>query len=358
MQKLFFAPGIFRLYLALLVVIQHCGLAAFGTMAVYVFYVLSGFWITSMWERRYRYCRAPYFTFLLSRFWRLAPVYILSLFLLGSLLSFLPIRWNDMRSYLFSPWWHVRSLAIVSSSSQPQFLVPAWSLDIEMQFYLLAPFILALIRPGTLRFFPMRVGLIVLMASGSLILFFKTDAPHVGRYLSFFLAGMLTYAWNWRPSGKAALVSAVLFVFAVIVLISVPGLRDLIGPEGTRAANHLLHTENVHLSAVGAMLLLPAIAYVVRLPSTRADRHFGNLAYSVYLFHYIPKMVMDNMGHASALSRPMWLLVYWSVVALGSVVLYWFFDRPIDTLRQRFVRFRLLSDTRQSGSETGAEEKT
>ena len=67
-------PGMFRLLLSLLVVLHHSLPLRLGTWAVYVFFILSGFWICRMWRQRYAETQSPYLTFLVSRWWRLPRV--------------------------------------------------------------------------------------------------------------------------------------------------------------------------------------------------------------------------------------------------------------------------------------------
>jgi peptidoglycan/LPS O-acetylase OafA/YrhL len=68
--------GLFRLFLASLVVLHHSFPLRLGAWAVYAFFILSGFWICQMWFRKYSQTRTPFLTFLVSRWWRLAPVYM------------------------------------------------------------------------------------------------------------------------------------------------------------------------------------------------------------------------------------------------------------------------------------------
>src|SRR5207302_10685513 len=100
---------------------------------------------------------------------------------------------------------------------------------------------------------------------------------------------------------------------------------------------------NFYLSLGATALLLPAVLHSVRVRSGRADRHLGNLAYAVYLFHFIPKVMMDNSAFASRLNRPVWLIVYWSAAALGAGLIYVLIDRKSEVLRHRFVSSRVQS---------------
>src|SRR5258708_13297126 len=92
--KSLLSPGGVRLFLAMVVVVHHSLPLRAGSWAVDVFFVLSGYWITRMWNTRYRQTRIPYITFLVTRWWRLAPVFLVctvlafgstSFFLHGSL---------------------------------------------------------------------------------------------------------------------------------------------------------------------------------------------------------------------------------------------------------------------------------
>jgi peptidoglycan/LPS O-acetylase OafA/YrhL len=72
-----FGSGLFRLLLASAVVFHHSFPLRLGAWAVYVFFFLSGYWISRLWRQRYTNTRNPLLTFLVSRWWRLAPVFFL-----------------------------------------------------------------------------------------------------------------------------------------------------------------------------------------------------------------------------------------------------------------------------------------
>src|ERR1700675_4798789 len=70
-------PGFFRLFLSFVVVFHHSFPLRLGAWAVYVFFILSGFWISRMWRQRYAQTHRPLLTFVVSRWWRLAPVFLI-----------------------------------------------------------------------------------------------------------------------------------------------------------------------------------------------------------------------------------------------------------------------------------------
>jgi peptidoglycan/LPS O-acetylase OafA/YrhL len=64
----FCGPGAFRLLLALAVLVHHSvGFIACGAPAVYLFFVLSGYWVTLLWDRKYSGLAHPYLVFWSSR---------------------------------------------------------------------------------------------------------------------------------------------------------------------------------------------------------------------------------------------------------------------------------------------------
>ena len=73
----FASPGALRLTLAFAVFLHHTTSFNLGMSAVLVFFVLSGYWVAAMWKNTYSKTTSAYFTYLVSRVWRVAPVFAL-----------------------------------------------------------------------------------------------------------------------------------------------------------------------------------------------------------------------------------------------------------------------------------------
>ena len=73
----FASPGAFRLILALVVFLHHTTNFNLGMSAVLVFFVLSGYWVAVMWTEIYSKTTSAYWTYLVSRIWRVLPVFAL-----------------------------------------------------------------------------------------------------------------------------------------------------------------------------------------------------------------------------------------------------------------------------------------
>jgi peptidoglycan/LPS O-acetylase OafA/YrhL len=110
-----------------------------GYLAVSLFFILSGFVLT------YNYgelsSRTPFFTFIRARLARLYPVYALALLLQ------LPIYWASATlGKTLAVVFLVQSWTVTPSEFPSAWNYPAWTLSIEMFFYLCFPFLLQSLR--------------------------------------------------------------------------------------------------------------------------------------------------------------------------------------------------------------------
>lgn len=237
-----------RAWLAWIVVIGHCVVGAdlnekwlprqfedAAPACVFVFVIVSGFVITHLIVEK----NEPYAPYLTRRFLRIFPVfavgcvigYFTQQFYLDGLLK---LSWHaplieniralmaDQQAYL--PW-HIAAHATmmhgaipdqVLPSSTVTLLPPAWSLSLEWQFYLIAPFVIALVRK------PLMPALLLVLASAGFVLF-----QH-GKFGTF-------------PSGGFLPGAAPLFALGI----------------GTRLAWSNLHTSRPLTIALTALALAP-----------------------------------------------------------------------------------------------------
>ncbi|WP_299247270.1 acyltransferase family protein [uncultured Cytophaga sp.] len=135
------SPGLFRLFLALIVVMHHCvDFLVIGHAAVFIFFILSGYWIAKMYNEKYTYYINPYKVFIISRTLRLMPVYYLVLIISIIVAVFYKSLLTNVE--LNNPFFYLTNLFIIGQKNANYLLIgTGWSLDIELQFYLFAPFI-------------------------------------------------------------------------------------------------------------------------------------------------------------------------------------------------------------------------
>jgi peptidoglycan/LPS O-acetylase OafA/YrhL len=302
----------FRMILALLVFASHVSTFEVGRPAVMIFFILSGYWVVRLFDGS----NDDVARFEMERFLRVWPIFaIVAVFGLfaerasgiapsGNLLSTLPL--------------------LGLASREGDLLGVSWSLDIEMQFYLMLPLVaLVMTQVGSKRDtsrWLLMLGLITVIGAGLL----SQGVVTVAAYAPAFAAGAAIWRYRWSPPFRTAMVSMLAFVAVGVVMYLAPDLRTL-----------LLKTESqwwrdlVHLG--WCLLLAPFIAWNVHQASGAIDRHLGNLSYPFYLLH--PLIIVL----AAALLGPLHIagkLVALAATLLATLLLYAVIDRPIDRLRK------------------------
>jgi peptidoglycan/LPS O-acetylase OafA/YrhL len=318
-------PGALRLMLALAVFAHHLSKVSIGGAAVYVFYALSGYWIFRMWEAKYSQAAGVYFTYITSRLWRLLPVFALFgvIFLALSAYRGVPVTPHSLFSSVF---------ILGYSTLEPKPLVPAWSLDLELQFYLIAPLLIGLAklwRPAVL----LPIAALVSIAAALL-----SRGGLVTPYLVYFVCGICAARENWRPSARASLIALSLGGLATLALLLSP-LRDVVlggadpGP---------LHRFNALYNVGLAICVMPYALYTTGNVGGSQDGMFADLSYIVYLGHWGAAMWLSRYAAHLPGAERLGLTVAAVGVTLGGSWLVWkFYDKPINRLRARWVAGRI-----------------
>jgi peptidoglycan/LPS O-acetylase OafA/YrhL len=325
-------PGFFRLCLALLVVVQHFSRVSLGDAAVCLFFVLSGYWIFVMWERQYNYARHRYFTFIVSRFWRIVPTFLLCSAITFALYPHLvPTEYAAIASSLFVIGY--RNLDHLP-------IVPAWSLDVELQFYMVFPILYLLFHKvdrraavAALACWSVASVAILYVRSGSVM---TEPLPQI---LVLFMIGAAAARWRWVPPRALVVASAGLVVGMLGLGVSVPALRAMILGGSNSGANFIY---NPVFNLVLALAAVPLAISTVHVKSKKLDRAFGDLSYIVYLMHWPAFIFVHNhYGSLSPLQRLPYAGLAMGVVFVSSVVIWLVWDRPINRARHAWVRSRV-----------------
>lgn len=251
-----------RAYAVVTVVLFHFGILGFsgGFIGVDVFFVISGFLMTSIVVKGVENNKFSLLQFYLSRAIRIIPalfVLCITLLLLGWFLL-LPLDYQNLSKHVissinfFSNINYYLESGYFDTSSHNKALLHTWSLSVEWQFYLLFPIAVPLIS----KINSSRKFLIVSFSLATIIslifsIFITNRSPSAG----FFL--LPTRAWEMLAGG--------LIFFAATHTINSQKLRNILEVSGFGLITLSIYlfssstawpSFNALIPVIGAMLIL------------------------------------------------------------------------------------------------------
>lgn len=362
--------GFLRYFLAMIVVMSHAPftaaprpLAGNGGLAVCAFFVISGFYMSLIVEK-YQLHSLSYSSlknFYVSRILRIYPVYFVCLIIvlllhhynvialvhspavvLHSLSSlsdkmkyitenlFL-IGQDWMRFYIYSPEtkafiFHPQTVGIQGNLLGSSFAIvgQAWSLALELMFYLLVPFLLTrrlqVIIFVCLASFGLRI---VLMHAGDYYTLFATDI-FFPVALGLFLLGSLSHRLIYmklKPTRRVRLTAALLLCLTGLVVFF--GNPDPALPMDAIDMKFWI--------TWWAFILLVTVTVPYLFLFTKAskwDQYVGELSYPVYMTHLFCISLITKF------STSMYVPYYAIALSSGvSIVMIFLIARPIEYFR-------------------------
>jgi peptidoglycan/LPS O-acetylase OafA/YrhL len=346
--------GILRTILALAVVVYHsykffglrmCG----GQVAVETFYIISGFYMALILNEKYVGV-GSYKKFILSRFYRIFPVYwiILILALLLSLVGYFGFNQpyylsrythnNSCLSGLTILYFVFENIVVIGQdilyflkldeSCAPIFthhvlsfkhagyqylLVPqAWSISIEFMFYLMAPFLVT-------KKVKYQLALVLLGLSLKYYFFnyeYLRYDPWTYRFfpfeLAFFMAGSLAYAFYKYIEKKS--IPSYIGYYLMCSLIVLVFFYELITIKD-QLKNSLFY-----------LLVLGSIPFIfLSFKDNKLDRYIGELSFSLYISHHL----MVSVFRGYFFSNPHNMYLYGYTVVFSSLIIAFLLQKTI-----------------------------
>lgn len=358
--------GTIRLLLATSIMAGHSGSIfgwslVYGVIAVQSFYIISGFYMSLILNEKYVGTRDSYRLFITNRLLRLYPTYwallaVIVLFNIGSLLIMghngtserlwtylrngamgvtafgylmltnLVIFGQDVVSFLElnvvdgTLRFTENYLASEHAGYIFLFIPQAWTVGVELLFYLIAPFLVRRHIAVLLALIGVSLALRIWLYQSGLnhdpwnYRFFPTE-------LAFFLAGSVAYRIYRRvrssPPSREFLLIAMLFMILFTVTFQVIPI---------------MHVVKQWTYYVALVLLLPFIFVLTK--DHVFDRVLADLSYPVYLSHLFVIEVLLIVGITKG--GPFGLMV--SILSISfSVGLVRYVERPVDHIRQQRV---------------------
>lgn len=316
-----------------------------GDWAVQLFIIMSGFVITHLLLSR----QESYPIYIARRALRLFPAYLVALMLAilvlpATISAFGALPWHDAGQLTHfadqnaqlvegNLTWHVVLHALMLHGAVPNsllpeseymFLTPAWSVSLEWQFYLIAPFLLKMLLDDRLK---------LLLVGGAITSYL---AYRTGLFGHFYLPSLLPGSIGYFLVG----------IGTRLALDRLPALRSY----------PLILVAGCLILAIGSGELVPLAAWIglmsyaqldrealerpdltTRLLKTVLDSRFavsaGVRSYSVYILHWVVISIMMCLVTLSDTTSP-WLqfaeilVGTVAITIIGSECLYRFVEQP------------------------------
>lgn len=328
--------GLLRLALAALVMMSHMGIFFSGlnpgVSAVIVFYLLAGYVVNQLWTRRpVHSLRSAALWFYQDRLWRIVPLYLFALTFATILWAFGAQSGFIARSPQLHDWLAnvlIIPLNYFMYTGQDSFtlLPPAWSLGVELQFYLLVPFLLS--RPclgaGAAL---LSLAVFALAQCGLLDIDFFGYRLLAGVGFVFF-AGVMVGRTDRLSHGCLGLLWLASVVY-VVWLVS--------------AHRHQPYNTEV---ALGFALGLPVLIAFLKFPRKGSwqtlQRRAGELSYGLFLMHFPIIWLLQMNGYSGPSTA-------WAVFVLSGV-LAWVGHAVVERPLWKKFRLKLLTGAADVGS--------
>ena len=293
-----------------------------GCNGVQLFFTISGFVLALPFAREKLSAEAKHVSlpaYYLRRVTRLEPPYIIHLFVV-SVLTWLVLRKQPTRpELLFNPAWaayaskHILASLFYSHGfifgAYPYPNSVLWSLEVEVQFYMIAPFLAAifLISPKLMR----RVVLVGLMV-GIPLLIRSTVPPEIIKRvmllgkIEYFLGGFLLADLYLNGSLKTELTASwrtlawdALFLIAFAGIVFPPLSLDVISPW---------------LIVILCMAAFKGVA-CPRVLSNRWIATIGGMCYTIYMYHLL------LISGAIRLTKPLQTHIPWLDYVIQTLII-------------------------------------
>ncbi|QJI40543.1 acyltransferase [Pseudomonas sp. ADAK2] len=307
--------GAFRLLLAVLVAISNMGVTFAGlnpgVVAVVSFLIISGYVMTSLIERNYN-SPGQFPLFYVDRLLRLYPQFLLYFIASCVVIYFLlpgtpPAAALTVKNIALSLTIVPLDLYMYGFTI-PEILPAAWSLGLEVCFYLLIPFLIVYKLRGLA--FALSVAVFMVASLG----YINTDV-YGYRLLPGVLFIFLCGSYMYRLQARGGMMVAATAIMAALMFVAIAA-----GIIPRRPFNAEV-TAGIALGVLAVFLLS-------RLKYHRIDELLGNISYGVFLNHFVVMFFLRGFWPAACNVPTMLLLSF-----LLSGVSYCLVERPALKLR-------------------------
>jgi len=295
--------GSLRFLLAIAVAVSHLGITIYnynpGVSAVVIFYLLAGMVAYKLIFNLYPNQPINYYK---DRIKRIFPMYFLALifsfivYLLGAKSYFIsaePTYIEYLSNIIVIPLSYFMYTGIDKFTLLP----PVWSLGVELQFYLLAPFIL-LFTKRVIILISLSFIIYVLANIGFLHTDYFGYRLLPGVMFIFLIGTLIQKSIYGCLKSRNILISIYIFIFFLALYVFSTNYKA--------PFNH----ETIFALIVGIPFL-----YYVRLPKIKLDKFLGNISYPIFLYHF-PIYWLLEIYYKSTILNVLVLTIIISIISL------------------------------------------
>jgi peptidoglycan/LPS O-acetylase OafA/YrhL len=293
-----------------------------GTHGMYLFFMISGF-ILSLPFAKAALVNAPKIDlrrYYIRRLTRLEPPYIIALIIFFIAHVFILNKYTlvQLLPSFFASLFYSHTLIY---QEHPLIMPVAWSLEVEVQFYILAPLLCSifLLKQVWVR----RLLFLLVIFGGAAYPFYVSRDINLLRFIHYFFAGILLADLYVSKAGKTNY-SAQGFWAGVIALVML-----LVFPS--RYVFSTLLIKQVVLFIVFYQALFNE--RFKQLFTVKWMTIIGGMCYSIYLLHFgiiacFGAIVLKFTNDFSIYQAPIYLLIITALILLLSAAYFYFIEKP------------------------------
>lgn len=333
--------GLLRTILAIYVVLLHIfSFPTLGNYAVSFFFILSGFLMTYIMQKRYYYNFAGIKLFWVNRFLRLYPTYWIVLIL--SLAAIVFVSEKNLNPAMYFPhsikgWFSNISMLyfdIVPHRIKPRIVPTSWALTNELVFYFLISLGISKTKIRTL------------------IWLFLSVLYYIGTYLYYDLT---TFRYSAIPASSLPFaIGAILFWinekqtkikgnFSFIILLFV--LFNLNAIYFANMGSKVFAEISIYINyIIAALIILQLFNIESEMRVKQIDNYIGYFSYPIYLSHYLVSAFYIYMfGYSDSIKEfklpTESLLSYFLILFLFCFTIIYFVEIRIDEFKKKISSY-------------------
>ena len=259
-----------------------------GYLGVEVFFVISGFVLALPFVKVHILKTGEFFPkkYFIRRLTRLEPPYIIIMFMLFIASTFLLHKFSIIEGVktFFSSIFYSHNF-IYGRGTNPLLNTVAWSLEVEVQFYILAPIIAFIYKLNKIN----RRGILVLACIIFSFLPNYLRLPFVSLYdyIEYFLLGFLLADFYLDKENKVAIpFSIIIGISSIIIIFSLSTEFDPFLSS--------LYT-SLQLGALFILFHIVLMQRKISFFSKKLITNIGGMCYTIYLIHYPIISIIGNV---------------------------------------------------------------